>query len=172
MKNKALLNCLSKEVILTYNNQEFLVDLSEGDLHDSWNGIMLEDGTVKDFNFSWEDDVWNEFGELNKPSDEKPSIWLYEVMEDGYTNHSNYDIIDVEIVEGTKRDYFDNCKIIESQEFGAVKVKNCMIDFEGTLEEGVELISQDYIFKDIELCGYTISDVNSTNIDEWISQNV
>ena len=31
------------------------------------------------------------------------------------------------------------------------KIKFCMIDFEGMLEEGVELISQDYIFKDIEL---------------------
>jgi hypothetical protein len=165
MKNKALLNCLSKEVILTYNNQEFLVDLSEGDLHDSWNGITLENGTVKYFNFSWEDAVGNEF-------DEKPSIWLYEVLEDGYTNHSNYDIIDVEIIEGTKKDYFKDFKIIESQEFGAVKVKFCMIDFEGMLEEGVELISQDYIFKDIELVGGELSGVNSENIDKIININV
>ena len=63
-------------------------------------------------------------------------------------------------------------KSIESQEFGAVKVKNCMIDFEGTLEEGVELISQDYIFKDIELVGGELSGVNSENIDEIINKNV
>ena len=92
MKN--ILNCKEKKVCFTYKKQKFVVDLTEGDLHDSWNSITLEDGSIRDFNFSWQEGC-------------QPSITLYGVDEDNSTLFDNTEkVIYPDIIIGTKADYF------------------------------------------------------------------
>lgn len=92
MKN--ILNCKEKKVCFTYKKQKFVVDLTEGDLHDSWNSITLEDGSIIDFNFSWQEGC-------------QPSITLYKVDEDNSTLFDNTEkVIYPDIIIGTKADYF------------------------------------------------------------------
>lgn len=96
-----ILNCITKICYFEFRNQRFRVDLKEGDLHDSWNGICLSDGSIKDFNFSWQ------------YPDCAPSIWLYKVNPDNSTDHSEYDIINFDKLIGTAEDYFNLTKSTE-----------------------------------------------------------
>lgn len=91
------LNCFKKTLSFTYEGQGFIIDLTEGDLHDSWNGITLNDGTVKDFNFSWQEG-------------EEPAAALYATYwEDDTlkTDHSDYFTINIQKVIGSYENYFD-----------------------------------------------------------------
>jgi len=53
--NTAILNCLSKQLFLKFEDKYFIVNLAEGDLEDSWNTIQFSDKTSLDINFTWED---------------------------------------------------------------------------------------------------------------------
>ena len=92
MKN--ILNCKEKKVCFTYKKQKFVVDLTEGDLHDSWNSITLEDGSIIDFNFSWQKDC-------------SPALTLYAVDENNTTDFFDEYQIEISLVIGTMADYFN-----------------------------------------------------------------
>ena len=54
--NQAILNTETKRIEFLFKDKKYYVDLSEGDLHDSWNTIQdIETGILYDVNFSWED---------------------------------------------------------------------------------------------------------------------
>lgn len=103
--NKGILDCKNKTFTFAYLNEMFTIDLTEGDLEDSWNSILLDNGTVMDFNFSW--DCMEEA---------KPLVSLYDLKKDenGETlvdTSKNYPIKIIEII-GNRADYlglrFDN----------------------------------------------------------------
>lgn len=90
------LNCKNKSCEFTYNGEQFKIDLTEGDLHDNWNGITLSNGEIKDFNFSWvENDI-----------ESKPIIVLYKVDSDNETDFFCYDNIVFDKIIGAKKQYF------------------------------------------------------------------
>ena len=70
--NTATLDCNTKLITFCFQNELFIVDITEGDLSDSWNSITKSNGEVFDFNFSWEDD-----------KDCKPSLSIYGLEDDG-----------------------------------------------------------------------------------------
>jgi hypothetical protein len=70
--NTATLDCNTKLITFCFQNELFIVDITEGDLSDSWNSITTSNGEVFDFNFSWEDD-----------KDCKPSLSIYGLEDDG-----------------------------------------------------------------------------------------
>ena len=98
--NSAILNCISKELLLKFEDKYFIVDLKEGDLEDSWNSIQFSDKTTLDFNFSWD------------YSDENPNACLYGLTylpeSDTYeTNTKEAYPIKITNTFGNKADYFD-----------------------------------------------------------------
>lgn len=97
MKNQtAVFNAKNKTLFFMFRGESFVIDLTEGDIHDSLNGITLNNGEVFDFNFSWQEEC-------------EPSANLYSTYtQDGelYTNHSDdYSLIITEQI-GTYEDYF------------------------------------------------------------------
>jgi len=70
--NTAILNCETKIIKFKYLNEEFTVDLKEGDIQDSWNTITDKNGVMWDVNFSWEDE-----------KGEKPSFAVYGLKKNG-----------------------------------------------------------------------------------------
>lgn len=96
----AHLNCITKTITFNFSGQLFVIDLTTGDLEDSWSSIELCDGSIYDTNFHWEDD------------NEEPRFGAYFIA-DSFENipeniqlgsYTNFDI--VEIV-GTIDDYFN-----------------------------------------------------------------
>ena len=87
--NTATLDCVTKLITFKFKNEIFTVDIKEGYLHDSWNGIITKDDVVWDFNFSWEDTKGC-----------KPSLTIYGTFvdeEDGFltTDWENDNIIKI-----------------------------------------------------------------------------
>lgn len=70
--NTATLDCNTKLITFCFQNELFIIDITEGDLSDSWNSITTSNGEVFDFNFSWEDD-----------KDSKPCLSIYGLEDDG-----------------------------------------------------------------------------------------
>lgn len=98
MKEKtAILNCINKTIAFSFENQDFVIDLTEGDLPDSINFIQHSNGKGYDTNFIWNDD-------------EEPQFYLYQF--DGVQQQWN-DSISIEIVEtiGSSFDYFADVDI-------------------------------------------------------------
>jgi hypothetical protein len=94
------LNCISKELLLKFEDKYFIVNLAEGDLEDSWNSIQFSDKTTLDINFSWE------------YSEENPSVCLYGLTylpeSDTYeTNTSEAYPIKITNIFGNKADYLN-----------------------------------------------------------------
>lgn len=101
MENKkATLYCYEKILRVQFNNEEYLVNLMQGDLNDNWNGIIDQLGNLYDVNFHWD-----ELDEENKPA----FVMYSTYEEDGriITEFAEYDVFDVEIV-GSKETYFSN----------------------------------------------------------------
>lgn len=73
-KNTAILDTFKKTIQFNFNGEEFTVDLTEGDLEDSWNSVEMKNGDVFDTNFSWQEC----FG-----IHEKPAFSLYPVLPNG-----------------------------------------------------------------------------------------
>ena len=97
--NKGILDCKNKTFTFAYLNEMFTIDLTEGDLEDSWNSILFLNGTMMDFNFYWED-----------YENTKPMVSLYDLKkdEDGelLTDTSKSYPIKVVEISGTKAQYF------------------------------------------------------------------
>lgn len=52
--NKAYLNCIDKTLSFSIENKSFKIDLTEGDLADSWGAVKFKT-QIYDTNFSWEE---------------------------------------------------------------------------------------------------------------------
>lgn len=95
--NQAILNLRKKKVNFKFQDQDFEIDLTEGDLPDSWNSFTTADGIVRDVNFTQEDG--------------DSSLSVYELKEDKHdeTYSTDWDkATTIEIVEtiGTEEEYF------------------------------------------------------------------
>ena len=121
-ERKTILNCFTKKLTFWYEDEFHEVDLAEGDLHDSWNSIQLEDGTCFDFNFTWDKET-EEFMKImtsngTEEYDNEPRFSIYELIEneDGTvsTDHNSYDSFGIYKSEfiGTNADYFNKDVII------------------------------------------------------------
>lgn len=99
MKNNcAILNCFTKQLFFKFEDKHFTVDLTEGDLEDSWNTIAFSENTELDFNFYWEEGT-------------EPCASLYGLIlnEDGTYSPDTSDSYPLSIVNvfGTYADYFN-----------------------------------------------------------------
>jgi len=95
--NTAILLKKEKLIVFKFKDENFSVDLSDGDLEDSWNSILLKDGNYYDTNFNWD-----EVGGV-------PSLYLYKVNEvDGELRVDTSDDYEIKIIKqyGTKKEYF------------------------------------------------------------------
>ena len=83
--NTATLNCETKLITFKFQGEIFTVDLTEGDLSDSWNTVTKSNGVEWDINFYWEDD--------------EPSLLVYGLEDNGdcglQINTSDYTVIDI-----------------------------------------------------------------------------
>lgn len=108
----SVLNCYTKILTFWYKGEFHSVDLAEGDLHDSWNGVNLKDDTCFDFNFTWDEEDEDTF-----EPDANGNFWTNDACFSLYvtywengellTDHSNYDSFTVDKFIGTNADYFN-----------------------------------------------------------------
>ena len=55
---------------------------------------------------------------------------------------------------------------------GEVSVRNVMIDTDGTnLEEGIEVVSADDMFKPFTVIGFDVNDLSEDDVNEFIQNN-
>lgn len=109
--NTAILNTKLKTISFRFKEQDFTVDLEEGDLHDSWNAITTSDGIIYYVNFDW---------------DLKPNLNIYRCG-DEEQQYDDSTTIEISLVIGTMADYF-NLEFDDSLDcvfilFSAEKVK-------------------------------------------------
>ena len=101
--NQAILNLSEKKINFKFNGEDFIMDLTEGDLHDNWNSFETKDGVIRDLNFTW-----NGFSE-----GEKPYLTVYELRDNGdgtwSTDSFSGTDVSIKIIEviGTEGEYFD-----------------------------------------------------------------
>lgn len=88
--NTAFLDTHTKLIKFIFNDEEFIVDIKEGDLCDSWNSIVDKNDVVWDFNFSWENE------------EEKPYLSIYALHEpndEGFQSTNWEEDTSIKIVE-------------------------------------------------------------------------
>ena len=101
--NQGILNLTEKKIYFKFNDENFVMDLTEGDLPDSWNSFTTKDGVVRDLNFHWE----------GYSEGSVPNLTIYELRDNGdgtwSTDFYNNSDIDVEFIEviGTEAEYFN-----------------------------------------------------------------
>lgn len=94
--NTAILDCITKIITFKFNNEEFTVDIKEGDIDDSWNSIVDKDGVVWDVNFGWEDSKY-----VPKPSF---TVYALEKDKDGFYSTNTSDYTNIKIGKTTLAD--------------------------------------------------------------------
>lgn len=151
--NTAIFNAIEKTITFKFKDEEFKVDLTEGDLHDSWNGITTKAGVVYDFNFSWEEDT-------------EPSMELYSTYKEGEflrTNHGDEHTFVIIKQTGNFKDYFGyekghyTPKVEETSSFRVDFTGYLIVDNVSSLEEAREKV------KLMEV------DFNDTNVEQIIN---
>jgi hypothetical protein len=117
-KNTAILNTVTKKINFNFEGELYEVDLTEGDLEDSWNCIQNQKGLEFDVNFSWQ-------GADNDETD-RPGFEVYPLVDNGdgtwSADTSDYTIITIIEVIGDKNQYFND----EPHKF----IHNCKHTFE------------------------------------------
>lgn len=103
-KPKVYLDCIEKTIKFRFKDQDFEVDLTEGDLEDSWNAIRVDVNVFYDTNFAWQG------------KDEQPTFAIYPLIkkvDDKFpdskhwtTDTDNGISFDIVIRRGTYEDYF------------------------------------------------------------------
>jgi hypothetical protein len=129
--NTGIFDAIKKIIHFEFLNEEFTVDLTDGDLDDSWSSIETKKGEIFDTNF-WVDDI-------------KPKFYfsIYEVK-NGHIDTSASHRIDIVEMIGISEDYFGKEEpelefqvrfeanvyvIAKSKEEADKKVKNIDVDF-------------------------------------------
>ncbi len=69
--NHAILNYTEKKINFKFKDEEFIMDLTEGDDTDNWNAFVTSDGVERDLNFSIDDLEY------------KPYLTVYELRDNG-----------------------------------------------------------------------------------------
>ncbi len=95
--NQAIFNAIDKTITFMFEDQIYTIDLTEGDLEDSWQGIITKNGIIYDTNFSYQYDE----------NEVYIGFTLYPVEEDLTTIFGSDTDITFDIVEqiGTQEDY-------------------------------------------------------------------
>ena len=98
--NQGVLNLNEKKIHFKYNDEDIVMDLTEGDLDDNWNSFRSKDGAIYDLNFHW----------LGYSQKHKPNLTLYPLINNGDgTFSTNFDEdVNIKLVEviGTEGAYF------------------------------------------------------------------
>lgn len=100
--NQGILNLTEKKIYFKFNDEDFVMDLTEGDLPDNWNAFQTKDGVERDLNFTWD-------GYSEK---DKPYFTVYGLTKDEGDNEfwsTNWDdrtSIKLIQVIGTEGEYF------------------------------------------------------------------
>lgn len=91
--NQALFLADKKEIHFKFMDEVFAVDLTEGDLEDSWNTIFPKDGNAYDTNFDCEDE------------NSQPSFCIYPIADNQIDSKAS---IKMTIIcqSGTLKQYF------------------------------------------------------------------
>lgn len=99
MENEFSVNYDLLELALTYNDQDYYFDLSEGDAGDYWQSIIV-DGQVLDINFV----VFNDGDTIEEPT---LSIYKSKVNQDGFliTDTSGYVVVPLNSEIGNREAY-------------------------------------------------------------------
>lgn len=145
--NTAILNAIEKTIKFIFNNEEFTVDLTEGDLHDSWNCITDKNDVVWDVNFTWDEDV---------DIDNEPNFTVYPLTEpddNGCQSTIWEEGIEILITEmiGTNFDYFNS---LTAEEIDKISDKDMYQSFDTCSVCG-----------NVELGGSMNSVEDGTNVD-------
>lgn len=92
-RNEAIFDCLRKTITLLFRNQQFELDMSEGNLENNYNGEVMDDGTPFDVLLQWEREMMI-----------TPKLFIYEEIDP-----QNLRPIEVPIIMmlGTKQQYFE-----------------------------------------------------------------
>ena len=97
--NTAIVDVKNKTLTIMFQNEQHLVDLTEGDLHDNWNCITDKDDVLWDINFSWED-----------TTGEKPYLTIYALHEADENGHQSTDFYNSTSIKvkalGSRDEYF------------------------------------------------------------------
>jgi hypothetical protein len=97
--NTAIVDTKNKVLTLMFQNEQHVVDLTEGDLHDNWNCITDKNDVLWDINFSWED-----------TKGEKPYLTVYALFEADENGHQSTDFDNSTSITvkslGNRDDYF------------------------------------------------------------------
>ncbi len=101
--NTAIVDTKNKVLTFVFQDEQHVIDLTEGDLHDNWNSFTDSNGVLWDINFSWEDS-----------KGEKPFLTVYGLDEaniEGFqsTNFSDSTTITVKAI-GTRDEYFKEAR--------------------------------------------------------------
>jgi len=102
MKNyQGILNLNEKKIYFKFENEDIVMDLTEGDLHDNWNSFRSKNGNMYDLNFHW----------LGYSEKDKPNLTLYSLVDNGdetwSTNFNDGRNIKIIEVIGTEGAYFN-----------------------------------------------------------------
>ena len=97
--NTAIVDVKNKTLTIMFQNEQHLVDLTEGDLHDNWNCITDKNDVLWDINFSWED-----------TTGEKPYLTIYALHEADENGHQSTDFYNSTSIKvkalGSRDEYF------------------------------------------------------------------
>ena len=97
--NQGILNLTEKNITFKFNDEDFIMDLTEGDIDDNWNSFVDKEGVIRDLNF------WLEAGG-------KPYLSIYPVInnaDDTFSTDVDWlNAISVELIEiiGSEEEYF------------------------------------------------------------------
>jgi len=101
--NQGILNLTEKKIYFKFKDEDFVMDLTEGDLHDSWNSFNTSDGVVRDLDFYWE----------GYSAGSTPTLTVYGLTKDegdnDYWSTNTDDETNIKLIKviGTEGEYFD-----------------------------------------------------------------
>lgn len=151
--NQAILNLTNKTINFKFNNEDFVMDLTEGDLHDNWNSFTTKDNITYDLNFTWDG--------YSRDND-KPNLTIYELRDNGdgtfSTDMFSGSDVSVKFIQiiGTEGEYFN-------------------IPFNGAKTSHFELFDRDGVFqlktKSLnKACDLKM--ILPSELEDWVEKNL
>lgn len=95
----AILDCFNRTIKFKFNDEIFIIKLTEGDLHDNWNTITTGEESFFDTNFTWED-----------IKGQKPNFTVYPINDENQTDWDNGTTISINKKLGNRDDYFEELR--------------------------------------------------------------
>lgn len=100
--NQGILNLIEKKINFKFKDEDFIMDLTKGDLDDNWNSFVTSDDVERDLNFHWE----------GYSENHKPNLIVYELRYNGdgtwSTDTYSGDETNIKLIKviGTEGEYF------------------------------------------------------------------